>query len=215
MDGYEKVETVKAAIRAGNTPNVIAVAQHLCSGSDKSLLQGVFRPLHSRESTGTTQAYKQNIINYATACVQPGLDYFNKIFDSTLKDMLLAFKGARYFSPHRLKDIQPDAEAVNSIKAFPFLDSQEILNDFKQELPSYQAKVIDPDPAFYILQWWHRNEHELPCWATAPHKILLMQPSSAASEQDFSLLKSSFRSQQQKSLQNYIEMSLILQYNSH
>ena len=181
----------------------------------KNLLQAVFCPLHSRGSTGTTQALQQNIINYATACVQPGLDYFNKIFDSTLKDMLLAFKAARYFSPHRLKDIEPDAEAINSIKAFPFLDSQEILNDLKQELPSYQAKVIDLDPAVDILQWWHRNEHELSCWAAAARKILLVQPSSTASEQVFSLLKSSFSSRHQESLQDYIEVSLMLQYFNH
>ena len=55
--------------------------------------------------------------------MQPGLDYFNKIFDSNLKDTPLAFKAARYFSPQWLKDIELDAEAINSVEAFPFLDS--------------------------------------------------------------------------------------------
>ena len=214
MEAYEKIETVRAAIHAGHTPNVNAVARRLCSSSDKSLLQVVFRPLHSRESTSTNQALLQNIIHYATACVQPGLDYFNKIFYSKLKDTLLAFKAARYFSPQQMKDIQPDAEAINSVKAFPFLDSQTVLNGLKQELPSYLAKVVDLDPAIDILQWWHRNESDLPCWAAAARKVLLVQPSSAASERVFSLLKSSFNSQQQKSLQDYVEVSLMLQYNS-
>ena len=136
------------------------------------------------------------------------------MFEFNLKDTLLAFKAARYFSPQRLKDIQPDAEAINSVKAFSFLDSQTILNGLKQELPSYQAKVIDLDPAIDILRWWHQNEHDLPCWAASACKVLLVQPSSAASEQVFSLLKSSFNSQQQNSLQDYIEVSLMLQYNS-
>ena len=92
------------------------------------------------------------MIHYATACVQPGLNYFNKIFDSNLKDVLLAFKAARYFSPQQLKDIQPDAEAINSVKAFPFLDSQTVLNGLKQELPSHLAKVCDLDPEIDILQ---------------------------------------------------------------
>jgi len=42
----------------------------------------------------------QNIITYATGCVQRALDYFNKMTDSNLKDSLLAFKAA---SPHCIK----------------------------------------------------------------------------------------------------------------
>ena len=214
VDAYEKIETVRAAIRTGHTPNVNAVARRLCNSSDRSLLLGVFHPSRSRGSTSTSQALQQNIIQYATACVQPGLDYFNKMFDSNLKDTLMAFKAARYFSPLQLKDIQPDAQALNSVKAFPFLDSETIMDGLKQELPSYQAKVMDLDPAIDILQWWHQNERDLPCWAAAARKVFLVQPSSAASERVFSLLKSSFSSQQQSSLQNYIEVSLMLQYNS-
>jgi len=124
VDVYEKIETVRAAIRAGN---VNAVAQHLFNSSDRSLLQGVFRPSRSRGSTSTSQSLQQNIIQYAIACVH-FFDYFNKMFDSNLKDTLMAFKAARYFSPLRLKNIQPDAQALNSVKAFPFLDSQMNLN---------------------------------------------------------------------------------------
>ena len=105
METYEKVETVRAAIWAGHTPNVSAVARRLCGSSDKSLQQAVFHPVHSRGSTCTNQALQHSIIDYATQCVQLGLHYFNKVFDSNLKDTLLAFKATRYFSPHRLKDI--------------------------------------------------------------------------------------------------------------
>jgi len=164
----------------------------------------------------TSQSLEQNIIQYATACVQPGLDYFNQMFDSNLKDTLMAFKATRYFSPLWLKDIQPDVQALDSVKAFPFLDSQTILDGLKQELPSYQAKVMDLDPTIDILQWWHQNERDLPCWAATARKVFLVQPSSVASEQVFSLLKSSFSSQQQNVLQDYcIEVSLMLQYNGH
>ena len=53
----------------------------------------------------------------------------------------------------------------------------------------------------------------LPCWAAAVHKVLLFQPSSAASERVFLLLKASFNPHQQSSLQDSIEISLMLQYN--
>ena len=45
--------------------------------------------------------------------------------------------------------------------------------------------------------------------------VLLMQPSSAAAERVFSLLKNSFGEQQDNSLQDYIECSMMLQYNKH
>jgi len=31
------------------------------------------------------------------------------------------------------------------------------LDGLKEELPSYQAKVMDLDLAIEILQWWHQN----------------------------------------------------------
>ncbi len=42
-----------------------------------------------------------------------------------------------------------------------------------------------------------------------------MQPSSAASERVFSILKASFEEQQDSALQDYVEASLMLQYNHH
>ena len=42
LEAYEKIEIVRATIRAGHIPNVNAVARRLCSSSDKSLLQRVF-----------------------------------------------------------------------------------------------------------------------------------------------------------------------------
>ena len=44
-------------------------------------------------------------------------------------------------------------------------------------------------------------------------KIFLCQPSSAAAERAFSLLKASFNEQQDSALEDYIETSLMLQYN--
>ena len=55
------------------------------------------------------------------------------------------------------------------------------------------------------------NEDALPNWARACKTTFLLQPSSAASERAFSIL-SVF---QRPSLQDYIEASVMLQYNSH
>ena len=48
--------------------------------------------------------------------------------------------------------------------------------------------------------------------STAAATALLVQPSSAAAERVFSLLKSSFGDQQEAALQDYIETSLMLQH---
>ena len=51
---------------------------------------------------------------------------------------------------------------------------------------------------------------DLPMWARSFRKIALIQPSSAAAERVFSILQSSFGKQ---SLEDYIQLSVMLQYN--
>ena len=64
-----------------------------------------------------------------------------------------------------------------------------------------------------VLEWWHRNEMKLPNWANACKQALLIQPSSAAVERVFSLLQNSFQKQKESAMEDYIESSLMLQYN--
>ena len=96
--------------------------------------------------------------------------------------------------------------------AFPFL--ADAITGLKAELPTYLAKAANTSPSFCPLEWWKANASDLPCWSAASGKVLLAQPSSAASERVFSLLKASFGEQQDNSLQDYIEASLMLQYNT-
>ena len=58
------------------------------------------------------------------------------------------------------------------------------------------------------------NESILPAWASAVKKVLLVQLSSAASERVFSLPKSGFGEQQDNSLQDYLEASVMLRCNN-
>ena len=62
---------------------------------------------------------------------------------------------------------------------------------------------------------WKNNSSNLPQWSAVATKILLMQPSSAAAERVFSLLKATFTEQQEGCLQDYIEASIMLQFNKH
>ncbi len=57
------------------------------------------------------------------------------------------------------------------------------------------------------------NSQSLPKWSEAARQLVLVQPSSAAAKRVFSLLNASFSEQQQQSLNDYVETSVMLQYN--
>jgi len=125
---------------------------------------------------------------------------------------LEAFKAARLFSPLKAHTMQPNDEMVDTLKVFPFLI--DVIPLLKKELPNYLTKTADVSEQFDPLEWWKLNSSELPKWSYAARKVLVLQPSSAASERVFSLLKASFSSQQESSLQDYIKATLMLQYNN-
>ena len=78
---------------------------------------------------------------------------------------------------------------------------------------AYLAKCADTSEVFSALMQWRTNAQEIPSWAGAARKALLVQPSSVASERGFHcMLKASFNEQQDLSLKDYIETSVM--YNS-
>ena len=195
VDCYEATERILAGLRTEYIPNVRAIAQ---------LLSGKPPNDQSHEAW----------VSYARACVQPGLDYFQRQVDTSLRGSLDVFKGCRLFSPQKIHIMQPSASTIDTdLKKIPFLNTVQELNGLKEELPTYLARAADTDENFDILEWWKRNSSHLPYWSAAAKRIFLVQPSSAASERVFSLLKNSFGDQQDNALQDYVEASLMLQYN--
>ena len=79
------------------------------------------------------------------------------------------------------------------------------------EIPMYMAASEDVSAEIDLIAWWKRLAIELPKWANAFKKVLV-QPSSAAAERVFSILPR-FTAQQQSSLEDYIELSVMLQFN--
>ena len=189
---YEVIDSLLNAIHSAHCPNVTAVLRNLVPTTRISALQ---------------------MTQYARNCIQPGLDYFKSQIDVKVKDALLAFKAARLFSPHKVDSMKPTASDLDCLSAFPFFDANFILK-LKSELPTYLSKCADTERDYCVLQWWKQNSLELPYWAEAARKALLVQPSSAASERVFSMLKATFNEQQDTTLQDYLEASLMLQYNN-
>ena len=187
---YETVQELVASMEVDNAPNLKAII---------------------RDVSPNNTVYEQ-LKTYAKQCVQPGLDYFQKQLQTSLKASLAAFKAARLFNPCKVQQMKPDAASVDQLISFPFVTSEKIIN-LKSELPKYLAKCEDLNETYDVLQWWKSQESVLPHWAAIAKSILAVQPSSAAVERAFSLLNSGFSYQQEQSLQDYIEASVMLRYN--
>ena len=111
-------------------------------------------------------------------------------------------------------ELQPTVADIESLKLFSFSDSKPIIDGLKAKLPTYLAATEDVSPEIDPIAWWKRHATELPKWAEAFRSVLLIQPSSAAVERVFSILQNII-TQQQSSLEDYVELSVMLQYNSH
>ena len=123
---------------------------------------------------------------------------------------MLAFKAMRYMGHVSFQWLKPTQQSVEALPTFPFLDDDGIINGLKAELPAYLAATEDVviNTEERKVQWWYNHKDQLPHWASAVKKVLLVQPSSAAAEKVFSILKSSFND-----LINYLQASVMTQYN--
>ena len=73
---------------------------------------------------------------------------------------------------------------VQALRQFPFLDSNDVIDSLVTELPAYIAAAQDVRMACEEdkVKWWRQQSDNLPNWSSAVMKVLLVQPSSAASE---------------------------------
>ena len=145
--------------------------------------------------------------------MKPAYDYFNRKFGEDLEVAVSAFKFARFFSPAKVVELLPTGNDLDKLRIFPFLNSN-IIDQLKLELPKYMAAAEDISPTVDTIVWWKRHANDLPHWSKACKMLLLVQPSSAAAERVFSILLSSFTATQRSSLEDYIETSIMIQYNN-
>ena len=138
---FETLSALAASIHVAHYPNVLAVANSL---------------------GGAVAANTQKWVDYAKTCVQPGLQYFLDKFTHEFSGSVAAFKAARFFLPQKVVELKPDAEAIDSVRAFPFLAKPSVLGGLKSELPNYLAKAMDMDPDTNALQWWRAHKGDLP-----------------------------------------------------
>ena len=159
-------------------------------------------------------AAQQQLIDYRLFCVQPGLAYFNEKFGQDTHHFMAVFKVARLFNPIAAMEIQPTADDIQELNVFPFLSPPNI--ELKAELPAYLARAsaisLSSDESCDTLSWWKNNSTELPQWSKSAQNVFLIQPSSVSAERVFSILNK-FSDNQMNSLEDYVESSVMLQYN--
>lgn len=109
--------------------------------------------------------------------------------------------------------MKPVAADVDDLCNFPFLKDPSTLASLKAELATYLSKAEGVNPDIDVFHWWKNTEADLGTWASAAQRVLLAQPSSATAERAFSLLANSFNDQQMNSLEDYVEASIMLQFN--
>ena len=188
---FDVLASLAVGIRTAHFPNLTAVSTRLSAGNP---------------------ARSQQFEQYGRLCVKPGLDYFLTKFNCDLSDSVAAFKAARLFVPQKVTKMRPTANSIDDLAVFTFFNDPALLSQLKSELPEYLVKADDAAD-IAPLEWWDRQEHSLPHWSASVRKVILVQPSSAAAEKVFSLLKASFNERQDGALQDYMETSLMLQYN--
>uniref|UniRef100_A0A1X7V8N5 HAT C-terminal dimerisation domain-containing protein n=1 Tax=Amphimedon queenslandica TaxID=400682 RepID=A0A1X7V8N5_AMPQE len=140
-------------------------------------------------ASGTNQDAKDVIVNYAQAALS------NKAF-----------------SPTKVRMIKLDIVMIETLSLFPFVNDT-TLSALKSEFSSYVAASEDVSSDLTQLEFQKAHADKLPSWGETAKKVLLLQPSSAAVERAFSVYKFTFSEQQLSSLEDYIEASMMPQYN--
>lgn len=189
---YSTLQALSAAAAQRHYPNVAAQASAL----------------------GNTPAEVDELVTLARNGVQPGINYFLQKFNTDLYDIVRAFRAARMACPTTVQELHPHPQDVQQLRQFPFLDDDAIIGDLQKELPTYLAEAdgIRVDRG-QELRWWKDHQAALPHWSSAASQLALVQPSSAAAERVFSLLRAQFDEQQGGALEDYLEAAVMLAYN--
>ena len=94
----------------------------------------------------------------------------------------------------------------------------------ESELPKYLELVAKIKPrserlndkgkdTFSLHGWWRGNEDAVPAWSYVLRALLTNSPNSIPPERVFSILNDTFNDDQDSSLADYMEFSLMRQYN--
>jgi len=157
--------------------------------------------------------------------ILPALSYFSKRMNEDCASRLLVLRRARIFNPLRVLDVGVKIDEIESLATiFPWLEFQNgLISQMIVEWAKYKSRAKDfavppgisfAERASMIWDWWMRQRVNLPAWSSAVALLALVQPSSAAMERVYSIVRRQFDDKQTKSLMDYVEGSVMLEYNN-
>ena len=151
------------------------------------------------------------LLQLARQVVNPAIQWFLRKFNVDLGNIVTMFRRVQIFDPVAAQSLQLNDTTIDGLHCIPFL--REHINGMKDEQPQYAAAIVDValDTDDKKVAWW-KNQRDIPAWSEAVKKLLLLQPSSAAAERVFSLMKAHFNKCQQSALEETVEASVMLCY---
>ena len=138
---YEKLRAVSQFFQAPCFPNVRATATAI-----------------AEEDPGQNATALERS---AKACVEPAITWFLRKFNVDLYDVVVTFKAARLFCLVRIQQLKPTNALVESLRTFPFMDSDASSDGLKAELPAYLTDaedVVIPTEEKKVEWWCGREE---------------------------------------------------------
>jgi len=112
----------------------------------------------------------------------------------------------QYISTHTPRDLEQE------IRSTLLPDLRPLEAKLVKELAMYQLIVIGSQES-QLLSFWQLHKRELPAWYSCFQRIALLQPSSASAERVFSQLRNAFGDQQESTLEDYKEASIMMRFN--
>ena len=169
---------------------------------------------------------------HVMAAVAPAAKYFQDRFHKKRCNQMARIEAARFLNQLYIKATFATKDHLDAIKhrfkmaAKPSV--REVLDKAESELDSYNKAVgeipskgerlvrdnkgdkIDP---FCIRDWWRSRRRDLPNLVKLYTKVICHAANSCPPERVFSILGDSFDKEQKNALLDYIELSLMLQFN--
>jgi hypothetical protein len=168
------------------------------------------------------------LIDYAKKIIQPASEYLEEHLKGRDLAQMNRMRAAGYFDP--LSTTPPSDQGVDDIfslfKLFKKHPRFQRLGPLiKDEIQMYRTLIEEIPPlaerqdkkghdTFDIVAWWGAAAKKLPNTALALRGVATHSPNSAPPERVFSILNNSFDDNQTTALNDYVQLSLMLQFNT-
>ena len=165
---------------------------------------------------------------YAMSIVGGGRAYFEGTLLVKRANQINRMKIARIFNVLHVVGSPVTSADVEQLVVFKFVKNSMMgeLPELVKEIPKYAALVNDIKPlderldkkgkdTFSHEDFWYAAEQskEIPTWCKFVRKMLCQTPNSCAPERVFSVLEDTFDSDQRRAFADYMQLSLMLQFN--